>query len=191
MCAIGYIIGTINDLEDKVMTNSIFLDEGMEGWTRQFIGKNLWRTKSQHDFEDLMNEAWIVFDKVSKKYADCTEKHLMALYKRALSNRIHDLAYEATRREFVDVNWSQDEEASLDNFEAPKQTTNSELLQKVAEAGEIVSKVFTAAHNGKLKPKPLRGGVRETFNERFDRVLDLPTGTNSAHQFRQFLREQT
>ena len=57
----------------------------IEGYTVNYIKKTLWRMKSKCDFEDLYQEAYLVFDRLKKHY-HCirTPQHFMALYKTAL-----------------------------------------------------------------------------------------------------------
>ena len=168
---------------------TLFLDEGMEGWTRKFIARNAWRVGGLYEFDDLLSEAWLVLDKVSRKYTDVSDKHLMALYQRSLYNRFHDLAWENSRKSFVEFGYSTDsqDESSFDRLEAPPEITDSEMLAKVIDVGGVVAECYIAVIEGKISAD----SGRETHNQRFDRALELPAGTNSARQFRDFLRDSS
>ena len=63
-----------------------------EGYTINFIKKNYWKVQSSMEFEDALQQAYLVFLTCIKKYKDVTQKHLMALYKRMLYNQFIDLA---------------------------------------------------------------------------------------------------
>lgn len=168
-------------------TPSAFLDDGMERWTIRYISKNLWRMHGRYEFDDLMSEAWLVFDKVSRKYIDVSERHLMSLYSRSLANRLHDLARESTKADFVDTDWSgNDDPLAFDEF-AEAGSVNS-IAAKAIDAGEVVAQVYCAATTGKLDAALIPSG--ESYDRRFDRTLGLPQGTQSAQKFREFLRSE-
>ena len=171
------------------MNSSPFLDSGMEGWTKMFIQKNLWRVEDRYEFDDLISEAWLVLDKVSKRYIDVSEKHLMALYKRSFSNRLHDLATESSRSRFVEFGFNSTDEFPdpADLTPAPRSVCDSKMLSLVIESGELISSAYEVVLTGKLKDIP---GERESHNQIFDRVLQRPEGTKSALKFRDFLRSQ-
>ena len=51
----------------------------IEGYTVNQAHKHLWRVTATHDFDDLMQEARIVYLRCERKYRDLTEaKHLTA-----------------------------------------------------------------------------------------------------------------
>lgn len=68
-------------------------DGGISGWAANFIRNNRWRCDSIHDFDDLMNDAYLCFIKVCQYYPRIMEpRHFMALFKTALRNSMHDKA---------------------------------------------------------------------------------------------------
>jgi len=63
--------------------------EGMVEWySRKYIKANLWRIKRRHEFEDAMQESFLVYTRVSEKYGETAvnEAHFMSLYKASLHN---------------------------------------------------------------------------------------------------------
>lgn len=70
----------------------------IEGYVVNFLLRDLWKLEPTHGFHDALNEAWVVFDRVAKAYPDVEDKHFMALFKRAWSNHVVDLAKKATRQ---------------------------------------------------------------------------------------------
>ena len=172
------------------MRETAFLDKGMEGWTRKFLSRQLWRVEGTYEFDDLLSEAWLVLDKVSRKYTDVTEKHLMSLYQRSLSNRMHDLANEVTRKSFVHNGYSTniDDDNSLDQLPAPRSIADSKTLENIVNGGDVVVACFVAVTTGKITAETGDSG-KESHNDRFDRCLGLQKGANSARHFRDYLRE--
>lgn len=69
----------------------------IEGYTTNFINRQGWRVLRTHDFKDCMQEAYLVFMRCAERYPIIdTGAHFMSLYKRALTNHMHDLAEKAT-----------------------------------------------------------------------------------------------
>ena len=66
----------------------------IEAYSRNTVSKNIWRFRGVYEFNDLMGEAYLVFEKVRCKYANKVDnpKWFMSLYKSALANRLHDVS---------------------------------------------------------------------------------------------------
>jgi len=62
------------------------------GWTSKFIKRNMWRFHGQLDADDLWQELLIVFLRVKKRYQDVEAKHLMALFKISVLNRVNSMS---------------------------------------------------------------------------------------------------
>lgn len=70
----------------------------IEGWTVNYTKAQFWRVEAMMEWQDVMQEAYIVFMRVSAKYPVMdTPQHFMALYKRAWVNHVTDLSNEATK----------------------------------------------------------------------------------------------
>ncbi len=70
----------------------------IEGWTVNYCTSNFWRVSSMMEFEDLLQDAYIVFLRCEARYPELdTPQHFMSLYKRAWANHVTDLANEATQ----------------------------------------------------------------------------------------------
>jgi hypothetical protein len=80
-----------------------------EGWSVTFIKHNIWRVDHIHDFDDLLQEAYLTFQRVSYTYPRVVdEKHFMALFKRAMINKMHDRSCAKRRKEKVEAPLSQE-----------------------------------------------------------------------------------
>ncbi len=74
----------------------------IEGWVTNHLKKNAWRALSRMEYEDLMQEANLVFLKLKRKYPDIeTPQHFMALYKTAWTNQFTDFTYLDTKHRVV------------------------------------------------------------------------------------------
>jgi hypothetical protein len=65
-----------------------------EGYATNQVHAQLWRMHGRETFEDMMQEAFLVYARVHARYATKTNdpKWLMALFREALQNRLTDLA---------------------------------------------------------------------------------------------------
>ena len=75
------------------------------GWTVTFIKENNWRCSDiVNSFEDLLQEAYIVFLRIKTTYPLVnTPKQFMALYKKSFTNYVIDLSRYKQRKEAVHV----------------------------------------------------------------------------------------
>ncbi len=68
-------------------------------WTIGFIKKNSWRCDRINDPDDLLQDAYLTYAKIVKRYPRVIEpKHFMALYKVALQNEMWDRARTQQRK---------------------------------------------------------------------------------------------
>jgi len=80
-----------------------------EGYAANFYRSNIWRCDRLHELSDLIQDAYVIFAKVRDTYPRVIEeKHFMALYKRALTNNMHDKASYRRRKDAVEVYLSSD-----------------------------------------------------------------------------------
>jgi hypothetical protein len=80
-----------------------------KNWAAKFIRGNQWRCDSIHGFDDLMQDAYLLFVKVSERYPRVMEpKHFMALYKTTLRNSMHDHARYMQRKRVLHEDTSED-----------------------------------------------------------------------------------
>ena len=70
----------------------------IEGWTVNYVKRNIWKVERSMEWQDLMQEAYIVFLRVAAKYPEVeTPQHFMALYKLAFTRAFIDFAYLDTK----------------------------------------------------------------------------------------------
>lgn len=57
----------------------------LEGYVKKVIHKDCWKYKKYgYEYEDLLNEAWIVYNNCKEKYIVNTKAHFVSLYKKSL-----------------------------------------------------------------------------------------------------------
>ena len=76
----------------------------IQGWAYNYAAKHLWRVSRIMEWEDLQQEAYIVFARCAKNYRTTdTPQHFMALYKTAWTRAITDYSKADTKyRSFVE-----------------------------------------------------------------------------------------
>ena len=84
----------------------------IEGWAVKYASSQFWRVQSSMQWEDLMQESYMVFRRCADKYpALDTPQHFMALFKRAWINEINTMAVTDSRlRDFQPLTVERDEE---------------------------------------------------------------------------------
>lgn len=123
----------------------------IEGFVANFARKHGWRVSRAHDHDDIMQEAYLIFDRVVKKYPDVeTPQHFMSLFQRAWFNQFTDMANEDTRsRIMVQVTEFESEEGSTVTFEAMGETEHdgylSALLRQAPREISMVLNLFLNA----------------------------------------------
>lgn len=69
-------------------------DPVISGWAVNHLRTNYWRVAGHYEFEDMIQEAWLVFATCRDSYPHVNEaRHFTSLFKTAFRNRIHDLSY--------------------------------------------------------------------------------------------------
>jgi DNA-directed RNA polymerase specialized sigma24 family protein len=119
-------------------------DGPIAGYVVNFIRKNQWRTARTHEFDDLKQEAYIVFMRVAEKYPDMdTPQHFMALFKMAWTNHFTDLANKHTNQSFqvqMPVYRGEDGEEAMEMDMAGDLNNDGELAVLLNEApSEVVA----------------------------------------------------
>lgn len=147
----------------------------VENWAKSFINKNQWRCDEIHSREDLLQDAYLVYLKISDKYPRVArESHFMALYCRALSNQLHDHARSVRRKRDVFGVIECIDEQMIDVI---GDTTNDGYLNVLlAEAPEELRLAMSLMENCPEAVR-VRGGVsRENLNMKLRRALGVGKG---------------
>src|ERR1700719_3358547 len=90
----------------EVLPKQPDFDRRFAGWAAKFITKNRWRYESIYEFNDLMNDAYLIFRHVKASYPLITESsHLMALFKTAMLNDLVDKAKYKSRKYAAEISF--------------------------------------------------------------------------------------
>lgn len=82
------------------------MDKGATGWTVNTVRRHLYRFKGVHEFEDLLQDAHMVWWKLKGKYPDATPPQFMGRFKLSFLNHLNDLSrprFFPVYRPFCDV----------------------------------------------------------------------------------------
>lgn len=90
------------------MSISMLFPGPIEGWTVNFIRANLWRVEATMDFDDCLQEAYLIFLRVQQRYPDLeSASHFMALYKTSYFNHFTTMTLADSRyREVMPASYS-------------------------------------------------------------------------------------
>jgi DNA-directed RNA polymerase specialized sigma24 family protein len=183
--------------ERRVEFNSMPWDGPIKGYAINFIEHVAWMFANRCEPDDLLQEAWVVYWKVSEAYPHISKrKHFMALFKSALRN--HFINYNRKLKRFPDV-------VSLADGGDGEGGDSSEMLPPVTDglaaaeqrlfrdfAPEPVRNVIKQLCEGELPLRyEWRDGVRETTNEFLARVAGVPASTPVVEMVLQYVDGQT
>lgn len=167
-------------------------DTSIRGWAVNFIRKNIWRCDGIHDFDDLLQDAYLTFMKVVNSYPRVVEpKHFMALYKTAMANEMTDRSRYKRKKDEVNVVTDVDA-VELCLGRIGESTNEGYLRALVSELPEEISLALAVfADEDKLKElrSPAKKGCRENLNTKIKRVAGITAPTDILLQFKTLLGE--
>ena len=144
-------------------------------WAAKFIRRNQWRCDRIYEFDDLMQEAYLIFLRITEKYPRVVEpKNFMGLYKMALSNWFHDRAAYMKRKNVSHVDVGVDP-LELCLGQSGELRHNGELAILLSEAPQELRLALSliAGNPEALKAFQPRGQPRENLNMKLRRILGL------------------
>jgi hypothetical protein len=142
----------------------------IEGYAVRFLKKNQWRFDPLFEFEDLLNDAYLIFAKIAERYPRVVEpRHFMSLFKTALANDMWDKTKAHSRRANATVNVSSEQFQQL--AESIATAGNSAYLSALlAEAPEEVwFALSTLTSRDTIEPK----GADVVLNSALSRAYGL------------------
>lgn len=161
-----------------------------EGWSAHFINENLWRCDQVLDFDDLLQEAFITFVKIADTYPRVIEpKNFMALFKRAMINKMHDRSAYKRRKDCTEVKVSLD----VSEFFVGRigEVTNggylATLLNEVPEEMKLALMMLVNNNSEKPHRRKHRLEERENLSRQICRILGLPLNCDPVADIKQLL----
>lgn len=179
-------------------------DNIWQGWTTKFISKNKWKCDDTYDFEDHMQDAYMVFLRVKSAYPAITEvRHLMSLYQTALRNEFIDKAQQKRQKYKMEVSLESVVGEDLRLIDTLGESNNegylrvliSELpteLQALLSTFTDDEKLALLRKKGTQSRLAKRAGFpkrRTNLNGALCRLLGLPPGTDLHGKLRSAIIE--
>jgi hypothetical protein len=101
-------------------------------WAAKFISQNKWRCDGIHGSDDLLQDAYLTFNRIAERYPRVVERaHFMAQFKTAMHNEMHDRARYTQRKRAIHDSTPAD--ASDLNDQRIGETTNAGYLRALIE----------------------------------------------------------
>ena len=155
----------------------------IRGWSFNYIQKNKWRYEHTNDIEDLMQDAYLMFLRVSDSYPRVVDApHFMALFKTSLRNMLADKAREYERKLHLIDEGVVFDPLSQEELTTTGLTFSEGPLAALINAGPPELKMFFKfiqddGHLEELrKPqRASRGEPRMNFDQRLSKLLGIGT----------------
>lgn len=145
----------------------------IKSWASKFIIENQWHCDRIHEFDDLLQDAHLIYLKIAERYPRVVEpKHFMALFQVALRNKIHDHSRYMRRKRLLHEETSVDA-AEIIASQVGETTNHGYLRALIAEAPEELRLALILLET---QPETLRTqvpGLRENLNMRLRRILGV------------------
>lgn len=145
------------------------MDDGVRQWVARTARANLWRVQNHYDVDDLIQEGYLCYLNVRRRYPDVhNPAHIMRLTQITFTNRIHDLARrkgverEVMITESIRSGGRSESEGSILTPSAPDYIRR--FIQLAAESAERLRTPYTTHAKGK---------GRETTHRHICRLLAL------------------
>jgi hypothetical protein len=173
-------------------------DGSFKGYAVNLCMRSHWRVARIMEVDDLVQEAYLVFHKCSVKYSHVTDApQFMALYKRALANRITDLSLKNSQLH-TERSSSHDGRRDTAPVEAIGELDNDgflKIMMKQAPAevklvltmilnapAEITEALLSSWSNAEHKK-------RANSSERINRALGLPPELDTMGMVQDYFRK--
>lgn len=153
------------------------MDNGAIGWLYKTAKRNYWRVSYWYEFDDLIQDGYMHYWRVRRKYPDITKRaHIMRLFQITYINHIHDLSTKRTRTIEVlldDSQWQYMESKTDHDLN----TIQIMLTQAPPLIRRVLALLTTEEGCSALRCNYSFIGVRrETTNERLCRLIGEPAG---------------
>lgn len=156
--------------------------EYVEGWTKKFISQNQWRCDHVNDFDDLLQDAYLTFVKIAERYPRVVHPpHFLALYRRALANKFHDMS--RARRRLRDAFSDVPAEAALEHLDTPDSYLEA-IIAEAPEATKLALRLI-ATKPDLFREEP--AALRENLNMKLRRILGVGEEFDFAGSIRDLL----
>ncbi len=160
----------------------------IRAWAIKFINKNKWRCDSINDFDDLLQDAYLIFIKISDTYPRVIEQpHFMSLFKRAMHNQMHDRARYMQLKHVLHQETASDVSEFYDEGEETHYGYVSALLEEAPE--ELREALELLVKNPEKLRETDLSLPRENLNGKLRRILGFGSKFDFVGMLRGLLQE--
>lgn len=164
----------------------------LRGWSFRYIKKTLWQYEFINEPEDLMQDAYLVFDRVRSSYPWVTSPaQFMALYKTSLRNYLFDKKREFGRKvNLIDESLGADDITTIDPASTLDMVDTLYFLESDISCPEELKLFFKFIRDDRnletwrAPQRAKRGEARLTFDQRLSKLLGV-----KEFPFKQALRD--
>ncbi len=157
-----------------------FTDE-LFGYAVSYLYRHAWRLRPYLEMDDALQEAYILFLRLSDRYPDASPREFMALWKSALHNEVWAWAVDRSKRRQVELDPDMCRE-----LVSHREDPGWERYQEAAPAG--VHKLLAAIQKRVRRPRKRRpDGRRLTTNEYLCRFAHVKESENLREELENWL----
>lgn len=131
--------------DTKMDIKTIYAPEykgAIEGYVINFLKSNFWRVSTHMEYEDILQESYVIFLKLKNKYDEIdTPQHFMSLFKTAWFNHFTDLSHKDTNLRCM-VSSTNDEDGQLTDYIIGETDNEGALRMLIKQAPEEVRMVI-------------------------------------------------
>lgn len=162
----------------------------IEGYVVNHLRANYWRVSALLEYEDVLQEAWVVFLSLVRRYSEIdTPQHFMSLFKTSWRNHFNDLATATTRSRSIPVYQYEDgEDQDFIGQIVGDLNTMGVLPVLVNEAPPLVRTVisFLVSDNCGDASSFIETRSEKRSNALLCRLLGFPPNTNVINEVKQY-----
>lgn len=171
----------------------------IEGYVVNTLAKEYWKVQRSMEWEDVMQEAKLVFWQVTTHYPDVEDKHLMALFKTSWQRRFTDLATKDTnsRHVLTESSLTSDDDSPCRIDSVGDSDTNGMLELMVQQAPNEVRMVLNLLLKAPTELLEMAseawrssGKRKAEGNNMINRCLGFPKGTDSLGNVHRYFLDQ-
>lgn len=161
------------------------MDVTARGWLFKTATRNYWRVRGLCDKAELVQDGFLIYHAIGLRYQPRHARHHMALFQRAFTNYITDLANKRTRGDHICLAGDLDIDLAL----IPD---IDETAPDIDEAPECIRRLITATaarpHRLRMPRRCNPDGTRETESEWLSRVAGFEVPADAHLQLLAFMR---
>ncbi len=160
------------------------------GFAKKFCLSHQWRTRPEYTCDDLMQEAWLLFNTIKDKYPEINRaKHFMGMFKVCLNNRVNQLANRRTKQHTkgdIPISTLTTDDSDNSDLSILAGITSGCLDQieidlLIADAPPVVAALLRNFNDESVRPRYVRRGERKRIRQTTNELMCSVLGQNPDH----------